>query len=662
MTFKTLRRRGASLFLALTMCVSLLQVPAYAVDEAEEAAPDINVTVVSMNDAASTGDTTTPAPETTTPESTAPEASTPEETEEFDLADTQRPEQTDDISVAPGAPEEINPPETPDEPETPSEPETPVTPEDPSEPVPPAEPENPGEVEEPGNTEVVKPQDKNWDIFYDAERDVYKVTFKIDEDAEATEQVIDLTQALELLGQYAQLGKQEMEQAKAELEKQKPVMPSIEEPTMPDVTVPEPTKPEKPVAPDAPQKPDEPQKPTEPGMTNELKASLDQADSAFLAYVANDNRLSTKDNAEEFLREQGLDTSDKYVQSYAKYLVEKADAMDARNALEANNDPDYVAFIIEYYSPSGYWDDDGNRVTYTQAERLELAKADLDKTINNVPEYKVDKDSQAYKDYETALEVYNEKMEEYQAKLNEYKAAQDAYEKEHGVNSPEYKAYLAQMAEYEAQLEQYTTAKAEAAAQYAADIAAYLVKLANLQAKYDNDMNAYNAAVKELNEKYTSWAEANVLQPGDIRKFELFLTSDSKHTYKYQSGSFTLATPDLKPLYEQLGIKTDGLIIGFDGQELGGTDLRPVEASVSYMSKPMLDLFDKAGIPREEVGVWLKSHDFRDVLTGWYDSTTVEQESALHELLGIEKGFSNEELRTAVEQWVIGYYSKDGTT
>ena len=96
-------------------------------------------------------------------------------------------------------------------------------------------------------------QDKNWDIFYDAEKDVYKITFNIGSDAEASTQVVDLTKALELLGQYAESGKQELQDAIDAIEK--PVKGDAgKAPEMGEIDVEQPKEPEKPVAPDAPEK------------------------------------------------------------------------------------------------------------------------------------------------------------------------------------------------------------------------------------------------------------------------------------------------------------------------------------------------------------------------------------------------------------------------
>ena len=80
-----------------------------------------------------------------------------------------------------------------------------------------ADTQRPGASEDvshtPGGEADKAEADKNWDIFYDADKDVYKITFKIDANTEAMTQVIDLTQALELLGKYAETGKKELEDA-----------------------------------------------------------------------------------------------------------------------------------------------------------------------------------------------------------------------------------------------------------------------------------------------------------------------------------------------------------------------------------------------------------------------------------------------------------------
>ncbi len=501
-------------------------------------------------------------------------------------------------------------------------------------------------------------QDKDWDIFYDAEKDVYKITFNIKGDADAKEQTIDLTQALELLGQYAASGKQELEDAINKVEK--PVKEDAgKAPEMGEIGVEEPTEPLKPVAPDAPSKPEEPEKPVEPGKPEDLDKKLEGAYDKFAGDIKYDTEAgepmtSPEDAVKYAVEVLGMDKDDPYTAEYGKYLYDKAYV-------------DWVETNWDQWNDSGYWlasyfGDKATLLAYGCGVKIEFEGGLNGTPILDEPEYKVDKNSQAYKDYIKACEDYESKYADYETELKAYKDAQDEWLEKYGEDSPQYKQYLAEMDQYEKDLAVFNEAKAKAEAAYEAAVTAYNAKKAEIEKKFADDKAAYDAAIAKLEKQYESWAEANVLQPGDIRKFELYLTSDSKHTYKYQSGSFTLATPELKAFYEQLGIKTDGLVVGFDGQELGGTDVRPVDATVSFMSKPMLDLFRKAGIKESEVGAWLKSHDFRDVLEGWYDSTTDEQEEALHELLGIEKNFSDEDLRTAVEKWIIGYYSTDGKT
>lgn len=267
MTFKTLRRRGASLFLALTMCVSLLQVPAYAVEDVEGTvsdAPDLNVTIIPVSDitatqsnSVNTGDVDTyvPTEVPSTPDAevgetpSTPDAgkeelpsisdageeetpSTPSEgdgdasqtpDDSFDLKDTQRPGQSETVGVAPGNSSDATDFDYPQPSETPGTSENPVPPadtENPDKTEEPGENENPGHTEDPDSTEVVEPQDKNWDVFYDKDAGIYKLTFNINKDAEG-DQTIDLTWALTLLNQYADAGRLELEQAQKDIKEKK---------------------------------------------------------------------------------------------------------------------------------------------------------------------------------------------------------------------------------------------------------------------------------------------------------------------------------------------------------------------------------------------------------------------------------------------------------
>ena len=73
-------------------------------------------------------------------------------------------------------------------------------------------------------------------------------------------------------------------------------------------------------------------------------------------------------------------------------------------------------------------------------------------------------------------------------------------------------------------------------------------------AEYEAKMTEYNKRLAKYQEDYAAWqarydaakkrAEADQLQPGDVRKFEITLSNGTKHTYVYKQGSFTLATPD----------------------------------------------------------------------------------------------------------------------
>ena len=135
---------------------------------------------------------------------------------------------------------------------------------------------------------------------------------------------------------------------------------------------------------------------------------------------------------------------------------------------------------------------------------------------------------------------------------------------------------------------EYNAAKAEAEAAYQNALAEYEAKKAEIEKKYADDQAAYDAAIEKLQADFDRRVEANVLQPGDVKKFELYLTSDSKHTYKYQTGSFTLATPGWN--------NPNGTIPGFDGQIIPDEYVDHAKYHVTFTAGPMQDLFNAIGM------------------------------------------------------------------
>ena len=262
------------------------------------------------------------------------DAETPDETEKpgetgsWDMKDTERPEQTPDVSVGVGPTDPL------------------VTPSEPAEPNHPAE-------------------GKDWSIFYDKENDVYKLTFNIGEDAKG-EQVIDMTYALELLNQYAQAGSAELEEEKNKV--QKPEMGELpEEPKMDDIG-------EAPVPPTSdvpmPEPPKEPSKPE----------GLDEALSTFQDKVFEDDSiLGNKNSALEYLDSLGYDKNDAYTKEYAQFMLDAADNAKDKNVIATGEPAGYFNFLVEYLTPSGTWDEDGNRITYTAEQRRQMAADYLEK-------------------------------------------------------------------------------------------------------------------------------------------------------------------------------------------------------------------------------------------------------------------------------------------
>ena len=90
-------------------------------------------------------------------------------------------------------------------------------------------------------------------------------------------------------------------------------------------------------------------------------------------------------------------------------------------------------------------------------------------------------------------------------------------------------------------------------------------------------------ALKLLN-KYASDNQLNVdtLQPGDGLVYDIYVTSNSGHTYKYLDGSFVLQTPDLST--EETGNQDE---VAFDGQQLPEDYLTNGNITISSGSKPI---------------------------------------------------------------------------
>lgn len=149
MTFKTLRRRGASLFLALTMCVSLLQVPAYAVEDVPETTAPVTTEAAEPLLEPAPAPAPEPEPEVTPapPAADVPQETTPEP----------EPEPTPEVPPVSEDPapdgESGDVPPVVDE-NTPQEPDNTVTPDTDDETSDPAPSETPEDVDDTISPEV----------------------------------------------------------------------------------------------------------------------------------------------------------------------------------------------------------------------------------------------------------------------------------------------------------------------------------------------------------------------------------------------------------------------------------------------------------------------------------------------------------------------------
>ena len=117
----------------------------------------------------------------------------------------------------------------------------------------------------------------------------------------------------------------------------------------------------------------------------------------------------------------------------------------------------------------------------------------------------------------------------------------------------------------------------------------YAAKKAEVEEKYAEEKAAYDAAIEALQRELDRQIEANILQPGDVKKFELYLTSDSPHIYKYLPGSFTLATPEWPA-------NPDGEFTGFDGQTLPDKYVDQNSYYITVFSEPIQHLLRAVGM------------------------------------------------------------------
>lgn len=160
----------------------------------------------------------------------------------------------------------------------------------------------------------------------------------------------------------------------------------------------------------------------------------------------------------------------------------------------------------------------------------------------------------------------------------------------------------------------------------------YLGKLAEYEAAY--------AEYQKECEEYNRRLEANVLQPGDIRKFMIFLSSSSNHTYKYQEGSFTLATPDFG-----LGNNQEDGTLGFDGQILPDKYVDDAEYHVTLRSEPIQNLL----VNILDVDKW----DAWNGLPGYVDNQVKKY---------LQNTYGQDSVAANLNAYLLDYYnSKDGT-
>lgn len=155
----------------------------------------------------------------------------------------------------------------------------------------------------------------------------------------------------------------------------------------------------------------------------------------------------------------------------------------------------------------------------------------------------------------------------------------------------------------------------------------------------------------EALQKYAAITESDWMLPGDSRVFEIYIETESKHTYKYKDGSFTLQTPEMKP-EEGLGDGGKDPVNGFDGQELeDGYILKDTELELSAATEPIKELFKKTGVETDDFEMNRPSGYVLDK----------DQQKILKEYF-LEK-FGTDDIQKGMDAYLLAYYQeKDGVS
>ncbi len=500
-------------------------------------------------------------------------------------------------------------------------------------------------------------QPSNWTVFYDEKTGTYQLTYEIDEEAEG-DQTVDLTKALELLNQYANAGRQELWAEKDKIEK--PVKENVELPPRETVSMTEPAPPEAPSELDV----DNPgiftgEEPEKPGMPAGMDEILSDSYEGMMQTsppdpVSGEPTFDT-DKAFAYLVGQGLNKDDAYTKMYAEYLYEKAYCDWVEDNWPSWVQDDKFGFV-------SHFGDKDTLLYYGCGISVKFEGGMNGTPILNEPEYKVPEDK--ITEYEIQKAEYDAAKKAYDEALAVYTAALEKWTAENDTFKEELQKYKADKAAYDAEVARVNKANYDA-------MQAYNKKKAEIAEKYAHDREAYYAKIKELEDQFYSQMEANVLQPGDIRKFEINITTKSGHTYKYKDGSFTLATPKLDEIGDSKG---------FDGQTLGTGDNGHTnlsqDYSVSAAMKPIRELLENAGLLEDDVQRETKmGHDtFKDILEyiGNYCENGDTAVLKVLDVLGVEytredigKGympisyeFDGSAMTKAVENYLVSYYSK----
>ena len=141
---------------------------------------------------------------------------------------------------------------------------------------------------------------------------------------------------------------------------------------------------------------------------------------------------------------------------------------------------------------------------------------------------------------------------------------------------------------------------------------------------------------------YKYWSSSTVMEPGDVRAFQVWIKTESGFTYKYIDGSFKLETADLSSTEPNTGY------IAFDGQELPEEYTGRTSITSTGLIQPMIDFLRNEATDQvysdNEIYSYMGPFEWRDAMSK------------------LRRKYNTSSDQEAFANLLVDYYSeKDGT-